>query len=241
MVSSDFRKEAREKLTGKWGKAVLITLAYFVLFYVIGLLEEHTSGFANTVVSILSLLIEVPLSFGLVVCFVKLFNGEDVKVFDFFSFGFDNFSKSWGISLRTILKLLLPFILFVVSIALVVAGITLSTNSALFTRTVSSNSIIMIIICCIITVISFIWLIVKSYYYELTYMIAAENPEMSSKDIVEKSKELMQNHRLELFCLEFSFIGWAILAVLSLGIGMLWLAPYMQIAKISFYKNLIKE
>ncbi|MGN1301657.1 MAG: DUF975 family protein [Clostridia bacterium] len=241
MVSSDFRKDARDKLFGKWGKVVLISLAYFVLFYVISLLEKHTSGFANTVVSILTLLIEIPLGFGLVVCFVKLFNGENVKWFDFFSFGFDNFGKSWGIALRTALKLLLPIILFVVSIALIVAGTTLSAGSALFAGTVSSSSIVMIIIGCIVYVISFIWLIVKSYYYELTYMIAAENPEMSSKDVVLRSKELMQNNRLKLFCLEFSFIGWAILAVLSLGIGMLWLAPYMQFAKISFYKNLIKE
>lgn len=241
MVSSDFRKDAREKLTGKWGKVVLISLAYFVLFYIIGLLESHTVGFANTVVSILAFLIEVPLGFGLTVCSVKLFNGEDVKWFDFFSFGFDNFGKSWGITLRTALKLLLPFILLVVSIVLIVAGSYFSVDTALFTATTSSSYIVMIVIGCIMYVISFIWLIVKSYYYELTYMIAAENPEMSSKDVVDKSKELMQNNRLKLFCLEFSFIGWAILAVLSLGIGMLWLAPYIQFAKVSFYKNLIKE
>lgn len=241
MVSSDFRKDAREKLTGKWGKVVLISLAYFVLFYIIGLLESHTVGFANTVISILAFLIEVPLGFGLTVCSVKLFNGEDVKWFDFFSFGFDNFGKSWGITLRTALKLLLPFILLVVSIVLIVAGSYFSVDTALFTATTSSSYIVMIVIGCIMYVISFIWLIVKSYYYELTYMIAAENPEMSSKDVVDKSKELMQNNRLKLFCLEFSFIGWAILAVLSLGIGMLWLAPYIQFAKVSFYKNLIKE
>ena len=241
MVSSDFRKDARDKLFGKLGKGVLISLSYFVLFYIIGLLEEHTVGFANTVVSILAFLIEVPLGFGLAVCSVKLFNGEDVKVFDFVSFGFDNFGKSWGITLRTALKLLLPIILLVVSVVLIVAGSTFSVGSALLANTANENHIFMILIGVILYFISLIWLIMKSYYYELAYMIAAENPEMSSKDVVEKSKELMQNNRLKLFCLEFSFIGWAILAVLSLGIGMLWLAPYIQFAKVSFYKNLIKE
>lgn len=242
MVSSDFRKDARDKLFGKWGKVALISLAYFVLFYIIGLLENHTVGFANTVVSILAFLIEVPLGFGLTVCAVKLFNGEDVKVFDFFSFGFDNFGKSWGITLRTALKLLLPFILLVVSVALIIAaGVYFSVDTTLFTATASSSYIVMMVVGCIMYVISFTWFIMQSYYYELNYMIAAENPEMSSKDVVDRSKELMQNNRLKLFCLEFSFIGWAILAVLSLGIGMLWLAPYIQFAKVSFYKNLIKE
>lgn len=237
MVSSDFRKDAREKLTGKWSKAALITLAYFAVFYVINLLLEHTSGFANLVVSILNLLIEIPLGFGLVVCFVKLFNGEDVKTFSFFSFGFDNFGKSWGISLRTALKLLLPLILFIISIVLITAGMT---PTALFAEP-SSSYVFMAIIGFILYFVSLILIVVKSYYYEMTYMIAAENPEITSKDVVQKSRELMQNNRFKLFCLEFSFIGWAFLAGLTLGIGLLWLAPYMQFARISFYKHLIKE
>ena len=241
MVSSDFRKDARDKLFVKWGKVALISLAYFVLFYIIGLLENHTVGFANTVVSILAFLIEVPLGFGLTVCAVKIFNGEDVKVFDFFSFGFDNFGKSWGITLRTALKLLLPLILLVVSVVLLSAGTYLSVDYAILDNTANESNIFMILIGAILYLASLIWLIMKSYYYELNYMIAAENPEMSSKDVVDRSKELMQNNRLKLFCLEFSFIGWAILAVLSLGIGMLWLAPYIQFAKVSFYKNLIKK
>jgi len=72
-------------------------------------------------------------------------------------------------------------------------------------------------------------------------MIAAENPEMSSKEVVEKSKELMQNNRFKLFCLQFSFIGWIVLAMIPLGIGVIWVAPYMQFAAIAFYKHLIKE
>ena len=44
----------------------------------------------------------------------------------------------------------------------------------------------------------------------------------------------MTGNRWKLFCLEFSFIGWAILATLTLGIGFLWLIPYIQVAEIAF-------
>ena len=44
-----------------------------------------------------------------------------------------------------------------------------------------------------------------------------------------------------LFCLNLSFIGWAILATFTLGIGMLWLAPYMKLSEINFYRNLTGE
>ena len=46
----------------------------------------------------------------------------------------------------------------------------------------------------------------------------------------------MTGKRGKLFCLQLSFIGWAILAVFTLGIGYLWLIPYVQIAIIAFYK-----
>ncbi|KUH45897.1 hypothetical protein M2E15_3170 [Bacillus mycoides] len=37
----------------------------------------------------------------------------------------------------------------------------------------------------------------------------------------------MKGHKLDLFLLWLSFIGWAILAILTLGIGFLWLSPYV--------------
>jgi uncharacterized membrane protein len=46
----------------------------------------------------------------------------------------------------------------------------------------------------------------------------------------------MKNNRGKLFGLQLSFIGWAILATLTLGIGYLWLMPYLQFALIAFYK-----
>ena len=46
----------------------------------------------------------------------------------------------------------------------------------------------------------------------------------------------MTGNRAKLFWLELSFIGWSILAAFTLGIGYLWLAPYILFATIAFYK-----
>ena len=46
----------------------------------------------------------------------------------------------------------------------------------------------------------------------------------------------MIGNRAKLFWLELSFIGWAILVAITLGIGYLWLIPYIQFATIAFYK-----
>ena len=49
---------------------------------------------------------------------------------------------------------------------------------------------------------------------------------------------MMSGIRWRLFCLQFSFIGWAILCALTLGIGNLVLTPYRQAAEVAFYRDL---
>lgn len=243
MVSSEFRAEARRKLSGKWGKAIGIFLAYSLIFFVIGFVEGLFPESIQSLLSIAVAVIEVPLSFGFIISLLKLFNEKDVKAFDFLSSGFSNFKKSWGVSLNILLKMLVPVILVIVSYVLVVFGMTfLAVSSGIFATTSSSSTssvgIILSVLGCILLVVSWVWAITKSYYYQLAYFVAAENPELTSKEAVLKSEELMRNNRAKLFWLQLSFIGWAILCVFTLGIGFLWLMPYMQFAIISFYKHL---
>jgi len=46
---------------------------------------------------------------------------------------------------------------------------------------------------------------------------------------------------MKLFLLDLSFIGWMILSVLTLGIGLLFLQPYMSTARAAFYEDLKAE
>lgn len=243
MISSDFRQTARKKLEGKWGKAVCMVLAYmltsFVIGFIQGLLPE--TGFVSTIISIGVYVIEIPLSFGLVFAFFKLFYGEDVKAFSFWSLGFDNFSRSWGIAFRTVLKLIVPFILIIVSYILIAVSISMSTTSALLSAVGNSSSSagsrFLMVISVVLLIASTIWMTVKSYYYLLAQYVAFDNPNLTPNECVLKSKELMTNRRKKLFCLQLSFIGWAILAAFTFGIGYLWLLPYIEMASIAFYDD----
>ena len=79
--------------------------------------------------------------------------------------------------------------------------------------------------------------IMASYSYAMTDYILAENPELTAEEAIEKSKAMMEGNRWRLFCLEISFIGWGFLSLLTLGIGGLWLTPYMEAAVASFYRE----
>ena len=81
---------------------------------------------------------------------------------------------------------------------------------------------------------------IKSYSYAMTPYILKDNPEMKNNAAIEESMHMMNGHKLELFILDLSFIGWAILSLLTCGIGFLWLAPYMSMAHVNFYEDLKK-
>ena len=83
--------------------------------------------------------------------------------------------------------------------------------------------------------------IVKTYAYSMSFYIMADNPELDQETCRKRSMEMMEGHKWELFCLHFSFIGWAILSSLTFGIGFVFLIPYVQTATAEFYLNLKGE
>ena len=79
--------------------------------------------------------------------------------------------------------------------------------------------------------------VIASYSYAMTDYILTENPELTAKEAIEKSKDMMEGNRWRLFCLEISFFGWVILSLLTLGIGSLWLTPYKEASMAAFYRE----
>ena len=83
--------------------------------------------------------------------------------------------------------------------------------------------------------------IVKYYSYSMTPYILIDNPELSANQAINMSKKMMKGHKFDLFFLHLSFIGWIFLSIFTLGIGLLWLMPYMMTAQAAFYQDIKKE
>lgn len=83
--------------------------------------------------------------------------------------------------------------------------------------------------------------IMAHYSYAMTPYILAENPSLTAGEAIAASKEMMDGHKADLFWLELSFIGWDILAGLTLNIGYLWLNPYRKAAEAAFYRQLTDQ
>ncbi|AIQ58389.1 DUF975 family protein [Paenibacillus borealis] len=80
--------------------------------------------------------------------------------------------------------------------------------------------------------------IVKSYAYSQVPYILADNPHIGYNRAVELSKQMTHGHKFSMFVLDLSFIGWILLGLLALGIGVLFVQPYINATKAELYLEL---
>jgi uncharacterized membrane protein len=96
----------------------------------------------------------------------------------------------------------------------------------------------------LIVVFTLLWLlllivpgIIAALSYSLTFFIIADDKSIDASAAIKKSKKMMYGHKWKLFCLLCRFIGWALLCILTLGIGILWLYPYVMVSVAQFYDD----
>ena len=82
--------------------------------------------------------------------------------------------------------------------------------------------------------------IIKSYSYAATmYLVRERN--LQGNEAITESRKLMNGKKWKLFCLDLSFIGWYIVGMLCLGIGVLWVETYHEAAKTHFIEDVLSE
>ena len=72
----------------------------------------------------------------------------------------------------------------------------------------------------------------------MSMYILAENKGKSALECINESKEMTEGHKMELFVLGLSFIGWALLGYVTLGLAYIWVIPYMQTTFTNAYLSL---
>lgn len=81
--------------------------------------------------------------------------------------------------------------------------------------------------------------IVKAYSYRMVPYILAENPDMPANEIITRSREMMNGNKWQAFVLDLSFLGWILLGVITLGLGIVfWTGPYIQSTNAALYLKL---
>ena len=207
-LNSELRAQARERLEGQWGTFVLMTFLMLVI----------------------QTILQIP---GYIGSLLEVLSPENVLA----SLSFSNISNilsllalplSWGLTV----SLLRNHREESVDLENLFDGF----RGGRYTR----------VFCAIflVNLFTFFWAllliipgIMKAFSYALTPYILLDEPELTARQAITRSCEIMQGRRWRLFCLYLSFIGWGILSILTFGIGFLWLAPYMNASIAAFYED----
>lgn len=189
---SAYRDAAWNSLSGKWMSAVVLTLAYFSLTFVITSLEMVVEYFS----SIISILLTAPIAYSYSVAFLEYGRSEkrlDVK--SLFN-GFNDYFRITGTYLLECLYI------FLWSLLLLIPGV------------------------------------IKAISYSQVFYILHDEPTLSYNKAIERSMAMMDGHKMEYFLLGLSFIGWFLLGMITLGIGFLWINPYIIRTLAIYYEDL---
>ncbi len=207
-LNSELRAQARERLEGKWGTFVLMTF----LFYVI------------------QALLQIPGSVG---DLFKVLSPENALTSESLS------------TLSVILALLALPLSWGLTVSLLRNHREESVDlENLFDGFRGGRYTRVFCALFLVNLFTFLWTllliipgIIKAFSYALTPYILLDEPELTARQAITRSCEIMQGRRWKLFCLYLSFIGWGILCLLTFGIGFLWLVPYMNASIAAFYED----
>lgn len=222
MNASDYRRIARENLSGRW---LISALVCFVASLLGGISSSGSINiswqediepllsfeeaqwlipilkgvlFYALIAAIVSFIIGGVIELGLKRYFLNQHDGQHHEFKDLFS-QFSNWSGAFC------LRLLMGIYIWLWSLLLVIPGI------------------------------------IKTYSYAMAPFIMTEHPELGANECITHSRQMMDGHKFELFCLELSFIGWAIACIFTLGIGFPFLNAYQCAARAAFYRSICVE
>ena len=192
MNHTELKNQAKNRLSGNWTWAVILTLLTFTLPSMLAFL---TSGFGG--------LLAIFFTASRQMTFLNLLDQE--KEEDILTAVFTSFRQ--GRFVPVLITGLLQYLFLILwSLLFVIPGF------------------------------------IKIYSYSMTnYIIedlVSQGREIEPTEAITKSRMLMDGHKLELFFLDLSFLGWALLVPLTFGIGSLWLTPYQLTTRASFYRQL---
>lgn len=208
MTNSEIRRAALRQLDGHWGELVLITLLYVVIM-----------SFLQSPLQIGQLLIDEKTALYLpYVGFPLLLGGAVLMLLAL--------PLQWGLQMCYLERY----------------REQPSDVSRLFSGyndffRIFSTLFLQQLYICLWTFLFIVPGVVKSLSYALVPYILRDRPELSRSGAIRLSREMMSGYKGRLFLLWLSFLGWAVLAVFTCGIGFLWLEPYIGVSMAAFYED----
>lgn len=235
--SAELKASAREHLLGHYGTAIG---AYLIMTAILGTVTIAVSLIVDitTVVGtviyygimfLISLLIGL-FSSGSAYLYLKIICGRPVSVGDLF-YGFQ-LCPDKAIAIQAWITL----ITFVASLPEFVL------NSVILSNISHPDKIVGLMLPYALSLIlSGVVSVLVGLFYAQTFFLLHDFPQYTAKELLKKSRRLMVHHKGRLFYIYVSFIPLMLLGLLSFGLALLWVLPYMAATEAEFFLDLIRN
>lgn len=248
-TASEIRSAARAALRGHWGEAAMLSFVYSLIC---GLFSATTSAAFDLITPGLGTLTSIllyPMGWSFAIMFLMNSRGEE----DPFAIGhlFDGykdfkrifptlFVKELYVILWALLGAIVYFVILWFVLRYDMVCISLPNPSCVWEGDGGYSTDADLIEWVIILIPALIPAFIKSLSYSMTPFILYDKKEMGTKAI-DLSMKMMKGHKMELFILYLTFIGWGILCIFTLFIGFFWLNAYMSASLAQFYEQVKEE
>lgn len=232
MNRSELKGLSKSQLKGYWKAPILLTLIYGVVVLAISLVQNlFMSESAAFLFLLLTLVIEVWAAVGFPNFYLKFIKDRENTTFKDFLVPRTVLLKSLGYVLT--MSLIGAFVGFIIGLSIVSSVFYSVFAGELYVEPSWGVIIVVMLVFGII-------LTIFSLSIAMTTFILVDKKYIRLFEAMGLSMKMMKGYKWKLFILYLSFIGWGLLCILTLGIGYLWLAPYMSLTFTNFYKELDK-
>ena len=248
-TAKEYRMTAKETLAGNYGTVIGVYIIYTMIVSALSVPSSilssgmnFLSGLDPLILPVLYAALSLPISFIASMVTVILSTGLSKVTFDIVRgkrgdvvtlfYGFQH-------NVMTVICAYLWIILYIlpaVGIMVIGGGISIVMLVMMDGTPAVIGGVVLLVITCIAY---FAWIIVVSYAVSMTYYIYYDNPDMRARDLVRRSMSLMKGHKMQLFRLYLSYLGYYLLGFLSCGLALLWITPNVTAATVLFYDDLI--
>lgn len=226
------RKELKERakeyaFNNKWliWKPILLTFAVsfcisFIFGLIMGIFGVSEDSYIYGILYLILTIALLPVSVGTTLYIMKTIKGETVDL-----------KELWKKKYESIVPIIVSssILIFALYILLCI------TLTFIFMYITKSLFILIIIPLLLIGVI-----IIELRFSQLQFVLAETEKDKNVLYPIKESFKLMKGHTGNYFVFLLSFIGWILLGYVTLGIALIWVIPYIQVASIYYYEELKK-
>ena len=254
---SEYKKIARQKLSGRYGMAIGLLIIFWVVYGAINggvsliggtlsfIFEKPYGGAVTTnLIAIAAGALLIAIQVGFKLFYLMVARGWDYEVSDLFiAFTADNAPlRLFYLWLSNILEgLLYAVCMLPAIICFVLAGVGGISNEAVVTgdglQLALTGLGMIFYIAGLILMLRFVMAFSMKYYIIADHLEKDESEVLGPVELLQYSSDIMYGNKMKLFGLYFSFIGWFFLGMITCGIGFLWIIPYFNAATACFYED----